>query len=121
MQMQQIEQEPKYEYEGEDLALFANAVNWKKYWYLKIKPLIGKSVLEVGAGIGGTAKLFANSKVERWLAIEPDLNLVHYIEEDCKKSKYPSNFEIFNMTSSSLSLNEKFDTILYIDEYVKLR
>jgi len=117
MQMKQIELEPKYEYEyeGEELSLFAHAVNWKKYWYYKLQPLIGRSVLEVGAGIGGTAKLFANSEVDRWLAIEPDIKLVDYIKEDYKKSKYPSNFEIHNMTSSTVSSNEKFDTILYID------
>jgi 2-polyprenyl-3-methyl-5-hydroxy-6-metoxy-1,4-benzoquinol methylase len=115
MQMQQIEIEPKYEYEGEELELFAHAVNWKKYWFQKLQPLIGRSVLEVGAGIGSTAKLFANSEIDRWLAIEPDINLVDYIKEDYKKSKYPSNYEIHNMTSSSMSSNEKYDTILYID------
>lgn len=115
MQKRQIDLVEEYIYEGEELALFADAVNWKKYWCSKLKPLIGKSVLEVGAGIGETAKLFATCEVERWLAIEPDVNLACRIEEDCKKSKYPSNFEILPIKTSGLSLSDKFDTVLYID------
>jgi 2-polyprenyl-3-methyl-5-hydroxy-6-metoxy-1,4-benzoquinol methylase len=115
MHKQQIDLMHKYEYEGKELELFADAVNWKKYWYRKLKPLVGKCVLEVGAGIGGTAKLFANCEVNRWLALDADIKFVSHVKEDSKKYKYPSNFEILHKTSSSLRLNEKFDTILYID------
>lgn len=102
-------------YKGAELELFSFAKNWKSYWFKEIKPLVGKSVLEVGAGIGETAKLFANQKIDRWIAIEPDIRLVKIIKENINISKYPTNYEIRPIKADQLFYYEKFDTILYID------
>lgn len=115
MSHQQDDLAADFSYEGSELDLFSGASNWKNYWSSIIKPLLGPSVLEIGAGIGATAKLFANCKVEKWMAIEPDISLVNRIKQDCKQSKYPDNFEVHAATSGTLSGDYKFDTILYID------
>ncbi len=39
-------------YEGSELELFARARTWKAYWSAKIRPHLGRSMLEVGAGLG---------------------------------------------------------------------
>ena len=39
-------------YEGQELQLFAAARNWKNYWSSRIRSHLGRSVLEVGAGLG---------------------------------------------------------------------
>jgi len=106
---------------GSELDLFSGATNWKNYWFLIIKPLLGQSVLEVGAGIGANSKLFAACKVEKWVAIEPDISLVNQIKNDWQITKYPVNFEIHAIASSGLASDCKFDTILYIDvlEHIK--
>lgn len=115
MRTQQADPVNAFTYEGCELDLFSGATNWKNYWFSIVKPLLGQSVLEVGAGIGATAKLFASCKVERWMAIEPDISLVNRIKLDSKYSKYPDNFEVQAIKSSSLTGGYKFDTILYID------
>ena len=43
-----------YEYQGDELALFQHATNWKGYFKQQIAPYFTGDVLEVGAGLGGT-------------------------------------------------------------------
>jgi hypothetical protein len=40
-------------YQGNELDLFAKAINWKKYFASFIKPYLQGKVIEVGAGKGG--------------------------------------------------------------------
>jgi ubiquinone/menaquinone biosynthesis C-methylase UbiE len=47
----------QYNYQGQELAFFEKAVNWKTYFSSLIKPFIGTDVLEVGSGIGATTRL----------------------------------------------------------------
>ncbi len=110
-----------FSYEGKELDLFSRATNWKKYWSSAIHPFLGQSILEVGAGIGATAKLFASCKVKRWVAIEPDSSLVERVKMDLPHSQYPNNYEIQAQKIHDLSSEYKFDTILYIDvlEHIK--
>ena len=104
-----------YKYQGSELDVFSGATNWKYYWSSAIKPFLGQTVLEVGAGIGGTAKLFANCKVKRWMALEPDASLTNRVKKDGDHSNYPDNFEIHAIRSNDLPRGCKYDTVLYID------
>ena len=47
---------PTCAYPGGELELFAVARNWKAYFARVLQPYIGRSVLEVGAGLGATTK-----------------------------------------------------------------
>ena len=46
-----------FRYEGSELALFAEASHWKRYYARSLRPFTGPAVLEVGAGIGGTTQV----------------------------------------------------------------
>ena len=46
-----------FAYSGSELELFADALNWKRYFAAGLRPYLGSRVLEVGAGIGGTTGL----------------------------------------------------------------
>ena len=115
MPKKQLDLEGDFTYEGAELDLFSGATNWKQYWSSIIKPFIGDSVLEVGAGIGANTKLFAACKFEKWIAIEPDCTLVNRVNKDCQHSKYPANFEIYAIKIEDVPSDCKFDTILYVD------
>jgi ubiquinone/menaquinone biosynthesis C-methylase UbiE len=54
----------KLEYIGSELELFEGANNWKQYWFDSIEPYTGKCILDVGAGLGATAKLFSNREFD---------------------------------------------------------
>ena len=61
-----------FSYSGDELESFETAVNWKAYWSAQIAPYIGQDVLELGAGLGATARTLAGHPVRRWLGLEPD-------------------------------------------------
>lgn len=105
----------EFHYHGQELALFEKAVNWKRYFSSYIKPLIGKNVLEVGGGIGGTTQLLNDGSSLKWIILEPDEEMNKILLR--KKETLPpfSNCSILGETICGLHSSEKFDTIIYID------
>jgi 2-polyprenyl-3-methyl-5-hydroxy-6-metoxy-1,4-benzoquinol methylase len=100
------------QYIGNELELFSNAVNWKKYFSNKISPYIYGDVLEVGMGIGANTALLLNDKVTSWLGVEPDGTLLKVaqgklIDKRCSFQQGTIDEKIIQ--------TKKFDTILYID------
>lgn len=100
----------EYHYEGSELALFEKARNWKAYWRGQIAPYVQGDVLEVGAGIGANTRLLAGLRFLRWTCLEPDATLAGKIE-------LPGGDRYRKVvgTVQDLPLNERFDSILYID------
>lgn len=101
------------EYTGDELSLFKNATNWKKYFSSKIKEYIKGDVLEVGAGLGINAAFLCNPKVESWCFLEPDINLTEQIALNTENLDI-INKVIINGTIDQI-LTKTFDTIIYID------
>jgi SAM-dependent methyltransferase len=104
-----------FEYVGRELELFARAANWKAYWRRVLSPYVGRTVLDVGAGIGATAKLFADKPVERWCCLEPDIRLVGRLTVALAAGELPANSEIVHGVLSDLESDRRFDSILYVD------
>jgi hypothetical protein len=107
--------ETDYEYPGGELELFSGAVNWKGYLFESIRPFLGETVFEVGAGIGGTTKAFARGKHARWLCIEPDASLLRWVERGIDRGEIPSYCRAVNGTLGDLAPSELADSILYTD------
>ena len=104
-----------FKYSGSELELFSGAVNWKSYWAHEIEPYLGTRILDVGAGIGSTARVLCNGSRERWLALEPDVHLATRMSACADAGDFDCNFEIRVGTVFDLLDDEHFDTILYID------
>lgn len=104
-----------FSYSGNELENFAAAVNWKAYWSSQIEPYLGQDVLELGAGIGATARALNHRSYRSWLGLEPDKAMCEVIESGMDQGYLPSVYQIRHGTSTSLKTNERFDTILYID------
>jgi SAM-dependent methyltransferase len=95
-------------YVGDELSLFAEALNWKAYWSSVVAPFVHGAVLEVGAGMGVNALLLRReSQVRSWLALEPDPELATHIGDRAD--------EVRVGTVETLAGSTQFDTILYID------
>ena len=102
-------------YEGKELELFATARNWKTYWSGKIRPHLGKSVIEVGAGLGANTPFLLGAKQESWLCLEPDASLTAQIPQTLSAHPQREIVKTFTGTLRDLPPDETCDTILYID------
>jgi SAM-dependent methyltransferase len=104
-----------FKYVGEELELFAVARNWKSYWANRVRPFVAGDVLEVGAGIGSNTFFLASDKCKRWVCLEPDQELATQLRSTLAETATPLRYEVVCGTIQSLRLNDKFDTIIYID------
>ena len=95
-------------YPGAELDNFDKATIWRKYIFLLIKKFIRGSVLEVGAGIGSFTSNYKDIPSKLTLS-EIDNNNLYIIKE-----KF-SNENINFTNKVTKDLNEKFDTIMYLN------
>ena len=103
-------------YIGNELEIFSHAKNWKNYWSGKVRPYLGKKVLEVGSGIGTNTLNFINDEnIDKWVCIEPDLELSKQIYTNLKREKGFKKLEIVPSFLSNFKTEVKFDSIMYID------
>jgi SAM-dependent methyltransferase len=102
-------------YIGTELELFSEARNWKAYFARKIRPFLGRDVLEVGAGIGGTTAVVARDHIGCWTCLEPDPVLAARIEGVVARVSSGASFETKAGTLNDLPLGRRFDSILYMD------
>jgi SAM-dependent methyltransferase len=102
-------------YEGQELELFAEARNWKRYWSGTIRRHLGKSVLEVGAGLGTNTPYLVGPEQESWLCLEPDAALTAQIPKTLAEMPRGEIVKTRTGTLRDVPADQFFDTILYID------
>jgi SAM-dependent methyltransferase len=104
-----------FEYVGSELELFAAATRWKSYLRRRLGPYIGREVLEVGAGFGGTTKFLCRGDEARWVCLEPDATLADRLARSIAEGGLPACCRVAVGTLESLEEVPPFDTLLYID------
>ena len=104
-----------YEYVGEELDLFALAVNWKQYFRSQLAGFIRGDVLEVGAGIGETTRHLCDGRQRSWLCLEPDAQLAARLESNIAGARLTPTPRVRVGTLADLDAASRFDAILYID------
>lgn len=102
-------------YEGQELELFAHALNWKKYWSGSIRRHLGCSVAEIGAGLGANTPYLLGPGQDEWLCVEPDASLSARIPATLESLPRREIVTTLAGTLGDLSPGKTFDTILYID------
>ena len=101
-------------YVGSELELFAKAIHWKAYLREQIAPWLAGEVLEVGAGIGGTTRVFCSDERTRWVCLEPDPRQALEVKRAIDSGTLPRCCEARVGTLADLG-GERFDAVLYID------
>lgn len=104
-----------YIYAGDELFLFSNAMQWKKYFSSKICRYLKGDVLEVGAGIGGVLNILYSSEFSSWTCLEPDAENVKKLGTVVGNNDRLSNVKILLGTTRDLKRTDLYDTILYVD------
>jgi len=101
-----------FTYGGDELDIFSHAVNWKQYLRRVIAPYINGDVAEVGAGLGGTTRVFGKVAHRSWTCVEPDPHLADRLRHNI--GDVPDARVIVG-TLENLPGGSTFDTCLYID------
>jgi SAM-dependent methyltransferase len=110
------------DYVGTELELFAAARNWKRYWSDLIAPFVRGRVLDVGAGLGATADVFAaRANVEAWTCVEPDARFAARLAMRITSGGLPARTRVRHGTIRELDPAERFEAILYIDVLEHIR
>lgn len=104
----------QYNYVGSELYLFENAINWKFYLKSIIRKHFKNPVLEVGAGLGGTTKVFCDNNFE-WYCLEPDDELLEKLKHKIIQKELPGSCHSLCGTINNIPIEMKFGTILYVD------
>jgi hypothetical protein len=104
-----------YKYIGEELDLFAAATVWKSYVRRQVGPYLGREVLEVGGGHGGTTRVFCTPEFTRWVCLEPDAALASRLSAAIEAKELPSCCSLVVGTLDDVRGQEPFDSLIYID------
>jgi len=104
-----------YSYVGNELELFADAVNWKRYFRSAIADRLVGDVLEVGAGIGETARHLLDGRQRSWLCLEPDDRLATRLRAWAESGNLAPRPTVQIGTAADVNPRSRFDAILYID------
>jgi len=104
-----------YVYVGSELDLFAAATTWKGYVRRQVAPYLGREVLEVGAGHGGTTQALCHGGHDRWVCLEPDADLAGRAARAVAAGELPACCEVIQGTLADLPVGAVFDTLLYMD------
>jgi hypothetical protein len=110
----------EYSYIGGELHLFEHATNWKRYFAHNIRPYLGRSVIEVGAGIGANIGHLYDGQAD-WLCIESDPQLADRIRGRIERRELPPACRVVVGTIGDLPERERATSVLYIDvlEHIK--
>jgi hypothetical protein len=104
-----------FTYIGDELDLFSAATHWKSYLRRQIEPYLGREVMEVGAGFGGTTKFLCNGDFDRWICLEPDAGLAERLAANVRNGGLPPCCQVEVGMLEGREETNPFDTILYID------
>lgn len=105
----------EYTYVGAELDLFAAATHWKSYLRRQVEPYLGRDVLEVGAGFGGTTRLLCGGDHDAWVCLEPDAGLAGRLEASIRDGELPACCRVEVATLAGMPEGDLFDSLIYID------
>lgn len=102
-------------YPGSELELFGDARNWKEYISSQVDQYLGRSVLEVGAGIGAATRALCKEKQTEWICLEPDPAFSEELTRQLEKKELPACCAVIKGTLSDLLPAASFESMLYMD------
>lgn len=104
--------ETKPNYPGKELEALSVAVNYHRWILAEFEPYLGKTVAEVGAGIGSVSKLILEKGIKRLLAFEPSSNMYPFLAENLKQER---RAEAINDFFGPRYAQEGLDSVIYIN------
>jgi SAM-dependent methyltransferase len=106
--------ENQFQYTGNELEAMSFARNYGTWILDEFEPFLGKSVLEVGAGLGNFSAMLLQTDIERLIAVEPSEDMYSRL---CHKFQNVSRVKIFQafLGETHSQFRQTFDTIFYVN------
>ncbi len=105
-------------YLGRDLEAMSFAVNYHKWILDEFRPLLGKKLVEVGAGTGSFSELLLGEKPESLTVIEPS-EMFNRLKQNVSQIKTDTNINfyqtIFARVCQEIAAQNKADSIIYVN------
>ena len=108
----------QWEYSGKELEAMSFAKNYHKWILDEFRPYLGRSVAEVGGGVGSFSKLILETKIHSLTSFEPSKNMYPLLKKAiCHDKRAHAINEFF----SDDYKGNQFDTIFYVNvlEHIK--
>jgi len=102
-------------YIGNELEVFEKAYHWKNYYASFIRPYLRNTVLEIGAGLGGTTRFLCDGYQKEWTCLEPDKDLSRLIQKKIDLKEIPNCCKVITGTIRNIPENKIYSVIMYID------
>lgn len=102
----------KHCYPGKELEAMSFAVNYHQWIVDEISPFLGRTTVEVGAGVGDFSRMLLRTSIERLYAFEPSINLFGALEERLESH---SAVKTVNDFLGNHQLSGEIDSVLYIN------
>ena len=103
------------EYIGDELEVFERACSWKSYYASFVKPYLQNTVLEIGAGLGGTTSILCDGRQKEWTCLEPDKKLAKAIRQKIEINEIPRCCNVITGTIADIPKTKYYNAIIYID------
>lgn len=100
------------QYFGKDLEAMSFAGNYHRWILRELRPYLGRSVAEVGAGVGSFSRLILEAGIDRLKAYEPSQNMYPELQKALGRNPRATAVNAF---FGSVSTSECFDSILYVN------
>ena len=104
-----------FQYVGDELSTFALATHWKGRLAREIRPYLGRDVLEVGAGLGETARALITPEQETWTLLEPDPALAGTALQLVRSGDLPARCRVLVGSTADVDEAATFDSAIYVD------
>ena len=108
----------KVEYIGKDLEAMNFAVNYHRWILEIIKPLLGKRLVEVGAGTGAFSELLLETAPETLSLVEPS-EMVDELRINITAQKHPTGVTVFSNifaeVAEQIRIEQSPDSVIYIN------
>jgi len=99
-------------YPGTELDAMSTAMNYHRWIVDSFRPYFGKSVAEVGAGIGTISQFLLETGLDRLVAFEPSPNMYPVLE---KKLRHEQRAQAINDFFQPDGRLDSFDSVVYIN------
>ncbi|MBN8219216.1 MAG: methyltransferase domain-containing protein, partial [Spirochaetes bacterium] len=105
---------PRPVYEERDLEAMGAAPGYARWIHEAVKPALGASILEVGAGSGNLSRVLLETGIRDLVCLEPSLNL-HPALQNAVASDPRCECRAETLAQLPPSYEGRFDTVLYIN------